>query len=232
MTKRKNGFTLSEVLITLAVIGVVAVLTLPDLIQNYQKSVTETRLKKAYSMLTQVVEMAKIENGPVKFWDLGFSGNYAENTRLVAEKYILPYIKGATYCDEGHTSDKCGKYVGCGRHSQNYELPDGTMLGICAYYAETENIALNISPRKDADTFRSRFGFKLVVASGEFVPSYYDPKYTREDYLTGFHIDDASYNDGAGYEVSCDRDAAGYNSHTCTALLFVDGFKIKDDYPW
>ena len=35
--KKNNGFTLAEVLITLAIIGIVAALTIPTLIQNYQE---------------------------------------------------------------------------------------------------------------------------------------------------------------------------------------------------
>ena len=38
--KTKFGFTLAEVLITLGIIGVVAALTLPSLVTNYQKQVT------------------------------------------------------------------------------------------------------------------------------------------------------------------------------------------------
>lgn len=34
----KKGFTLAEVLITLAIIGVVAAMTIPTLIQNYKKN--------------------------------------------------------------------------------------------------------------------------------------------------------------------------------------------------
>ena len=43
---RKTAFTLAEVLITLGIIGVVAALTLPALINNYEKSVVETRMQK------------------------------------------------------------------------------------------------------------------------------------------------------------------------------------------
>lgn len=45
------GFTLAEVLITLGIIGVVAALTIPTLISNYQKNMYLNRFKKSYSMV-------------------------------------------------------------------------------------------------------------------------------------------------------------------------------------
>ena len=45
------GFTLAEVLITLGIIGVVAAMTIPTLISNYQDKVQETRYKKAKNIL-------------------------------------------------------------------------------------------------------------------------------------------------------------------------------------
>lgn len=50
------GFTLAEVLITLAIVGVVAALTLPSLIQNYQKQALVNQLKKSYSMWSQAFQ--------------------------------------------------------------------------------------------------------------------------------------------------------------------------------
>ena len=47
--KRQNAFTLAEVLITLAVIGIVAAITIPALVNNYRERVTVTGLKKMYS---------------------------------------------------------------------------------------------------------------------------------------------------------------------------------------
>ena len=54
----KKGFTLAEVLVTLGVIGVVAAMTMPILIQNHQKQVTITKLKKAYSTLSNAANMS------------------------------------------------------------------------------------------------------------------------------------------------------------------------------
>ena len=43
--KEKKGFTLAEVLITLAIIGIVAAMTIPTLVENAQKKALETGLK-------------------------------------------------------------------------------------------------------------------------------------------------------------------------------------------
>ncbi len=59
----KSGFTLAEVLVTLAIIGVVAALTIPSLIQSMQKQQYITGLKKAYSDLSQATLQVKDDNG-------------------------------------------------------------------------------------------------------------------------------------------------------------------------
>lgn len=48
-----SAFTLAEVLVTLGIIGVVASLTMPGLMGNYQKKANITAMKKAYSVLNQ-----------------------------------------------------------------------------------------------------------------------------------------------------------------------------------
>ena len=53
LAAKKAAFTLAEVLITLGIIGVVAAITLPTLIQNYQKTVWVNQLKKTYSSLNE-----------------------------------------------------------------------------------------------------------------------------------------------------------------------------------
>lgn len=54
---KKNGFTLAEVLITLAIIGVVAVLTLPALNSNTQEQQARTALKKMSNTFSQAASM-------------------------------------------------------------------------------------------------------------------------------------------------------------------------------
>lgn len=69
---RKGAFTLAEVLITLGIIGVVAALTLPSLIQKYQEQVLENQLKKMYSTISQGIQKAMADDGVYRFSDTEF----------------------------------------------------------------------------------------------------------------------------------------------------------------
>lgn len=57
--KSSNAFTLAEVLVTLGVIGVVAAMTLPTLVQNYQKMVLKNQFKKAYATFYNGIKAAQ-----------------------------------------------------------------------------------------------------------------------------------------------------------------------------
>lgn len=58
-----HGFTLSEVLIALAIIGVVAALSLPPLLNSPQNTELNTAAKKAVSIASQAYKAATIDNG-------------------------------------------------------------------------------------------------------------------------------------------------------------------------
>uniref|UniRef100_UPI004029BEED type II secretion system protein n=1 Tax=Candidatus Scatousia sp. TaxID=3085663 RepID=UPI004029BEED len=65
----KKAFTLAEVLITLGIIGIVAAMTLPTVVNKYQERVTVTKVKKFYSLINQALLFAIKDNGYVDEWD-------------------------------------------------------------------------------------------------------------------------------------------------------------------
>ena len=52
----KKAFTLSEVLITLSVVGIVAVLTVPGVMKNYQNKLYTAQLQKVYSQIAEATK--------------------------------------------------------------------------------------------------------------------------------------------------------------------------------
>ena len=53
----KKGFTLAEVLITLAIIGVVEAIAIPSVISNRKQQEFKTGLRKAVSVLNSAITM-------------------------------------------------------------------------------------------------------------------------------------------------------------------------------
>ena len=94
---RKSAFTLAEVLITLAIIGVVAAMTIPTLVQNYKKRHVPIALLKFYTTFNQAIHLSETENGSIKTWsnvDVGFN---AESMKDWWDKYMAKYYKTAGY---------------------------------------------------------------------------------------------------------------------------------------
>ena len=60
---KKNAFTLAEVLITLAIIGMVAAMTIPTIVATTQKKELAINLKKAYSTFNQAMKLIMIDYG-------------------------------------------------------------------------------------------------------------------------------------------------------------------------
>jgi len=90
----KKGFTLAEVLITLGIIGVVAAMTIPNLMTKMKDLRTEAILKEDYSILQQMMISANdagAVNAPI-------GSNNMDIIRDWFQTYFLPYIKVATVC--------------------------------------------------------------------------------------------------------------------------------------
>lgn len=63
MNKAHYAFTLAEVLITLVIIGVVAAMTIPSLMQNSNQAELKTAWKKSYSEYANIINQLVYENG-------------------------------------------------------------------------------------------------------------------------------------------------------------------------
>lgn len=105
MNNKKSGFTLAEVLITLGIIGVVAALTIPVLLQKYEEKVTVTKVKKMYSILSNAYELAKIEYGDISQW--GVSSEPKKAALDIREKFEK-YLKYTKLCDNTNDLKECG----------------------------------------------------------------------------------------------------------------------------
>ena len=97
----KKGFTLAEVLITLGVIGVVAALTVPNVMQSHQKKVWVTQLQKAYNQVANAAANYLSENEISKLNDSGyfdvndFMGKYFSVTGYCKKDTVTNCLAGS-----------------------------------------------------------------------------------------------------------------------------------------
>lgn len=96
---KNPAFTIAELLITLAIIGIIAAMTIPSIVASHQKAELSTRFAKNYSVLMQAMGLAQAQNGPIESWDWKNSYNNDDKRKFV-KTYFLPYVNVAKYCPD------------------------------------------------------------------------------------------------------------------------------------
>lgn len=119
-TRISKAFTLAEVLITLGIIGIVASMTIPTLVNNVQKREYVSRLKKTYAILNQAFQKYAADQGCIG--DLECTGLFSDTTPSKATEwryFFNNYLKVAKDCGTG---------TGCFPAEENYlNIPSGSM---------------------------------------------------------------------------------------------------------
>lgn len=239
--KAHYAFTMAEVLITLGIIGIVAAMTLPSLIQNHQKKVLTTQLKRTYSVLAQAIERSKADYGDSSGW--GMEGYYnsesslanqKEIVKIFASKYLVPYLskvevhEWATLEDIGYKS--ITDYSETDGESTKIQglllvLNDGSILRIsmAGYNYGTEEapdvkltnvyILADINGKRGPNqTGKDIFAFYFQLLSGNF--RFY------------------SWSSSPVLERTRNLEMCKKAPKTCGQLIMQDGWEFKEDYPW
>lgn len=254
---KKKAFTLSEVLIALVVIGVVAAITVPMLFAMYHKNITVEKLKKVHSTLTQVSNRIAIDEGGT-FSDLHSDFN-KENILAVfklatydgacefAQEYFFPYLS-ITKTKE-FTFPICEEVM-CGEAAsllglKGVHLVDGTTMAVLPLDIAT-NHCYNIkicSGKGCEKEFPAEFcGIPILVdINGESKPN----RFGRDVFVWEYRIideDNPKYTGrfvplGFAYNESDLEEMFGAgkckdNPMLCAKKIMDDGWQIKNDYPW
>ncbi len=113
---KQTAFTLAEVLITLAIIGVVAAISIPSVISNSQQQEFKTGLRKAVSVLNSAITMNMALDGETPYDNANLFGflmkhmAIVESTTDLRTKYIIyvdqngnwsPFTNAAFYTTDG-----------------------------------------------------------------------------------------------------------------------------------
>ena len=211
---RKPAFTLAEVLITLAIIGIVAALTILTLVQAYNKRIVETRLKHFYVIINQAVRLSEAEYGPFEGWNSMIDSSDAHSLEKWWNTYFAPHIK--TLRIERVSSNRIRVY-----------LYDGSKCYFTVGFGQSttsKSIHLYFYPKANSKTeIMGKDYFTFYIHSG--VNMKYLPV---EPYKFNWDGTESSLKSG-GY--GCYTTPSG-TRHYCTALIQYNNWKIPDDYPY
>lgn len=185
---KNYGFTLAEVLITLGIIGVVSAITMPVLINNFQEKVTITRLKQAYSILSQAYTNITANEGSADTWNLENADKFRD--------LFANYIKNVKKCDV--QTDNCQPQATKYLHSSgeadynNYKnhsnliMNNGTLLTFYLNPARYDNtcssnyggindgckiaIHIDINGKKEPNTW-GKDRFEVMIYKNKILPA-------------------------------------------------------------
>ena len=233
--KKKCAFTLAEVLITLGIIGIVAAMTLPALIANYNKRIICDRLKVAQTTISQMLNFAIADHGDPQYWDFSnvygaAGGNETAKTMIIAltEKYFIPYLNDlntsgyktigeagypvyhkADGSVDAHNLNLLNKY--------HYVLEFANGMTIFVYMNSTTIpepmkthilLYVDVNGKKGPNVFgRDLFMAQITSQTGRF--EWYGQSKSRSELI----------------------DSCKTKNYDCGALIQSDGWEIKKDYP-
>lgn len=112
----KNAFTLAEVLVTVGIIGVVAAMTVPNLMENYQRQSYITQLRKVYSEFSQAAESAMADSNTQRFREARSirNGTFLEDYFKTTQTCVLNSVSDCfadTYTTISGTSLRLRDYI-------------------------------------------------------------------------------------------------------------------------
>jgi prepilin-type N-terminal cleavage/methylation domain-containing protein len=237
-----KAFTLAEVLITLGIIGVVAAITIPNLISTYNKKVVETKLKEDYSLLQQVIRSHKANDIEIEL-----NEDSLTNPKSVWETYFAPYMKYSQLCENeagcwqssgsvknlyGTTfayDDKEKGMTGGEGSPITIRLQNGTNLSMSVALTIAISVYFSVTTTNDDD-----YGLVIYIdANGDSPPNrvgkdIYILTYTQELGLVpaGYSLPDTGRNQDCRSNYSSHRDDLGI---TCLIKVMNNDWKIPND---
>ncbi|MGN0030794.1 MAG: prepilin-type N-terminal cleavage/methylation domain-containing protein [Candidatus Gastranaerophilaceae bacterium] len=241
----KKAFNLAEILITLGIIGVVAAMTIPNIITKYQKAQTIAHLKESYSIILQAVKLSEEENGDAESWDWELKEN--KNIDEFFEKYILNYLGSYSKTKKNITWKRLGT-SGSDQFSHNgtpkWMLKNGMIIGTTdrafPYYSSTNGqnrlklslpITIDLNGysgpnRYGRDVFMFSIFPRTVKLNTKVFPGAYEQCGSG-----GLHYLYTRTQLTKGGCATCRTDKMS-TGQACANLIIMDGWKIEKDYPW
>ena len=196
------GFTLAEVLISLTIVGVVASLTIPNLVKNSQEKQLKVKWKKTFSTMARATMMVAADEGGSLKGICSYNG--LPGARCVRDKYAK-YLKMVKKCGHAEVYGNCwGDAIHFTQDGSGFILSDGTMINQGNWGSSCNNTwGTNQILRFCEVAYADVNGFKGPNEMGKDIFGFY----ILENRIVPFGADDDAENYAA--ELTCPDDGSG-----------------------
>ncbi len=166
--KSLYAFTLAEVLVTLGIIGVVSAMTVPTLMQNYQRKSYVTQLHKVYNELSQGLLKYQTDKNAINLKEAGLTNGNA------MDAFVKQYFKIVQDCNtnlsacvaddykkmDGTAADPFGdeaKY-----DFKTYIFANGSLVSLGAYANNMFQVHVDVNGKQGPNILgRDTFAFNV-----------------------------------------------------------------------
>ena len=218
----KTGFTLAEVLITLSIIAVVSILTIPSVVKNYRYKSYAAAAQKTYAQISDAVQAVmadEMESGSFYRTTAGVKSSCAAGNETGACYFLRKYFKVNNDCGAAALNTKCT--------AKEYKSINGANAGTpfgehCIQNSNGATICMILNTTNSVSSI-------FIDVNGPGQPN-----------ITGLDVYVASISGSTG-EVQdwvenadqCNQKAASYGhvadyASGCLYKLMRDGWVIKD----
>ena len=230
--KSQIGSSLSEVIIVLALLGIVFTLTLGVMVADYNKNQTVVRLEKTFLILSKSLRMSVTQNSEPDTW--WFPTTLSEtDSYSFFEKYLKPHLILTLDC-KNSIDGNCtfdfkeldGEVKSLNSSWVRFYLNNGAFVAMQAIKNKEYKVLyfyVDINGKKRLNVVgRDIFMFEYWIENpkhkdwvGVLLP--YGHEFSHSELISDKNLNNCNSNSKGNY---------------CGALIWMDGWQIKYGYPW
>lgn len=209
---KKTAFTLAETLVVLAIVGTIAALTIPGLVQGTLNKEHISSAKKSYAVISRATEMVQNKLGPISQWDKFATADQVWNA----------YVEQLNITKNCSNTAGCFPAVGYRRLNGESLIEDNISLSVTYYTAALADGSLiaiwpfnnAISADYGLSPEQVIYGVVLVDTNGLHGPNVYG-----KDVFRFALTQDGALPSGSADSSDCLKGSAGLN---CAAKVIVE----------
>lgn len=232
----KKGFTLAEVLITLGIVGVVAVLTIPAVMKNYKNRLYTAQLEKAYAQVSDAVTAIMNDEHVDNFYETTAASaqsctNANKGECTAGAGYFLNNYFKAVRKNCGTSSDIDDRCI-AGTTDKQYQTIDGTNAGgVTSDYCVQTPSGSAFCMKRDTTT-NPTYIYMCVDVNGTAEPNITGRDLFCMDIKSDGSITDYGSKsrdpDVAGADAEdCNTNASGFYGGGCLTAIIEAGWKME-----